>query len=177
MSGARTRLVTAVVTVAAVAGLALAGCSDDSGGADADTDLSLPSSLSAPTTAPGASPSTPTSTPVASTTTTARVPATNPTPAGAPVMSELTVVPGPCVAGSTTAVISYRVEPDPPVRIVAAFLDRAEAVAGTSTTAGPITLPPVPCDGAIHQVQVIATGTGAPARSSALATTFTAPRS
>jgi hypothetical protein len=173
VTGARTRLVAAAATVVAVAGLALAGCSNDSGGgADGDTDLSLPSSLSAPTTAPGASTSTTTSTSIASTSTTAKVPPTNPAAPGAPVLSELTAVAGPCTSGNTTAVVTYRVEPEPPVRIVSAFLDGTAA--GTSTTAEPITLPPVPCDGAIHQVQVIATGTDG--TSSARAAAFNAPR-
>jgi hypothetical protein len=170
VTGARTRLVTAAVTVAALAGLALAGCSDDSGGGD--TDLTLPSSLSAPTTTPGVSTSSTTSTSLASTSTTVSVPPTNPAAPGAPLLSELAAVAGPCVSGNTTAVVTYRVEPEPPIRIVAAFLDGEPA--GTSTTAEPITLPPVPCDGAVHQVQVIATGTDG--TSSARAAAFSAPR-
>lgn len=149
----------ALVALAVVA----SGCGGNDDGSAPD--VTLPSSLSIPaTTASTAAPAT---------TTTVEVPPTNPTGDGAPIIVSVTAEPGAdtCTAGSIPATITFEVEPQPPVRVFTVFLDGQPAIA--TGAPGVLTIPRVPCDGAIHTVLFIATGNDG--QSSTQAVAFRAP--
>jgi hypothetical protein len=155
---------------AAVAGalVALAAVGAGCGGGDEGSgpDVTLPSSLSIPATT--------SSTAGPSTTTTVEVPPTNPTGDGAPIIVSVKAEPGAdtCSGGSIPALVTFEVEPQPPVRVFSVFLDGAPAI--SSGSPGVLTIERVPCDGAIHTVLFIATGTDG--QSSTQAVAFRAPR-
>jgi hypothetical protein len=147
----------------------LAGCGGtDHGGL---TDVTLPSSLSITTTVPGAAgagdPSGPTST------TTTEVPPTSPPADGAPVIVSLVAEPGAatCVGGTIPVTVTFEAAAQPPVRVFSVFLDGGPA--GSSNAAQPITIPAVACDGGVHTVLFIATGTNG--QSSTQAVAFRSP--
>jgi len=145
------RLGVALAGLVALGGL-VAGC----GGSDhgAVTDVTLPSSLGITSTVPGpqgdTAPSSTTSTAAAS---------TGPTGDGAPVIRQLRAEPGAatCVAGVIPVTVTFEVEPQPPVRVFAVFLDGNPA--GSSNLADPITIASVACDDVVHTVLLIAAGT------------------
>jgi len=159
-------------TVALALAVAAVGCS----GADhgAVTDVTLPSSLSIPTTVPGGSTST-----VAPAPSTTTVPPTNPEVDGAPVILSLVAEPGAaaCSGGTIPALVRFELAPEPPVRVVTVFLDASRDAAAAANSGTSLTIPAVPCDGGVHQVLFIATGTGSGAdvRSSTQAVAFQAP--
>lgn len=150
----------------AVIALALIGaaCGGSDGGSGPE--VTLPSSLSIPATT--------SSTAGPATTTTVEVPPTNPTGDGAPIIVSVKAEPGAdtCTAGTIPAVITFEVEPQPPVRVFSVFLDGTPAI--SSATPGVLTIERVPCDGGIHTVLFIATGTDG--QSSTQAVAFRAPR-
>jgi hypothetical protein len=150
----------ALIALAAIT----AGCGGSDGGSGPD--VTLPSSLSIPATT--------SSTAGPATTTTVEVPPTNPTGDGAPIIVSVKAEPGAdtCTAGSIPALVTFEVEPQPPVRVFSVFLDGAPAI--SSGTPGVLTIERVPCDGAIHTVLFIATGTDG--QSSTQAVAFRAPR-
>lgn len=151
----------------AVAGLttlgAIAGCGGGDGGRSSN--VTLPSSLSIPATVPGT-----TVDPTPST----EVPPTSPAADGAPVITALGAAPGAggCVAGTLPAIVTFEVAEQPPVRVFSVFLDGAPG--GSSKAAQPITVPAVACDGGVHTVLLIATGTDG--QSSTQAVAFRSPR-
>jgi hypothetical protein len=147
----------------AVSGPVLAACGGDS---DDATDVTLPSSLGISTTVPG--PTTSSST----TSTTSGVPPTDPAPDGAPVLLSVRAAPGACANGTTSATVTFDAASTPPVRVFTVFLDGADA--GASNTTLPITVPNVPCDGNVHSVLLIATGTDGSSATQSVA--FRAPR-
>ena len=141
-----------------------AGCGGSDGGSSPDP--TLPSSLSVPaSTSSTAGPTTPT---------TGEGPPTNPTGDGAPVIVSVKAEPGAtaCTGGAIPALVTFEVEPQPPVRVFSVFLDGAPAI--SSANPGVLTIERVPCDGAIHTVLFIATGTDG--KSSTQAVAFRAPR-
>jgi hypothetical protein len=151
-------LLGALVALSSVA----AGCGGSDGGSGPD--VTLPSSLSIPaTTSSTAGPAT-----------TVEVPPTNPTGDGAPIIVSVKAEPGAdtCTGGAIPATITFEVEPQPPVRVFSVFLDGTPAIASGSP--GVLTIPRVPCDGAIHTVLFIATGVDG--QSSTQAVAFRAPR-
>lgn len=143
-----------------------AGCS--SGDGPAPSDVTLPSSLSVPASGPGTGPTSTTST------TTEVVPPTSPAAEGAPIIRSLVAEPGAatCAAGTIPAVVTFEVAEQPPVRVFSVFLDGAPA--GSSNSSQPITVPAVACDGGVHTVLLIATGTDG--QSSTQAVAFRSPR-
>ena len=78
-------------------------------------------------------------------------------------------------SGEPERAVRFEVEPEPPVRVFTIFLDGAQTPAASSNTGPSLTIP-VPCDGAVHQVLFIATGTGTDPLSSTQAVAFRAPR-
>ena len=146
----------------------LAAACGGSGGNDAGSDVTLPSSLSITTTVPGS----PTAT-VDPGPTTTEVPPTSPAADGAPIIRSLQAEPGAaaCAHGTIPVEVTFSVDPQPPVRVFSVFLDGAPA--GSANTPDPITIAAVPCDGGIHSVLLIATGPGG--RSSTQAFAFRSP--
>jgi hypothetical protein len=131
--------------------LVVSGCS---GGSD-EGNVMLPSSLVIPTTARGtASTSTTTSTATAPPTT-ATVPAD-----GAPGFSSLRaeLAQPTCTDGAVDVAITLELDPEPPVRIITAFVDGSTTPAGAAHgDAGSVTAAGVPCDGNAHLILVMAT--------------------
>jgi hypothetical protein len=131
--------------------LGVSGCR---GGSD-EGNVMLPSSLVIPTTARGtASTSTTTSTATAPPTT-ATVPAD-----GAPGFSALRaeLAQATCTDGAVDVAITLELDPEPPVRIITAFVDGSTTPAGAAHgDAGSVTAAGVPCDGNAHLILVIAT--------------------
>lgn len=150
----------ALLALAAVA----AGCGGSDGGSSPE--VTLPSSLSIPATTSSIAGT--------ATSTTVEVPPTSPTGDGAPIIVSVKAEPGAdtCTAGAIPALITFEVEPQPPVRVFSVFLDGSPAI--SSATPGVLTIERVPCDGAIHTVLFIATGTDG--QSSTQAVAFRAPR-
>ena len=144
----------------AVAAL-LSGC-DSNGGTEA-----VPSSLTLPPD-PGAPNSSTTSAtgPVVT-------PPTNPPAEGAPnVLTLAAEATDPACPGGTTPVeVSFSAADQPPVRVFSVFVDGTPAVASGSP--GALIVPSVACDGDVHAVQLIATGTDG--ASSTRAVAFRAP--
>jgi hypothetical protein len=140
----------------ASAGLALvvSGCS---GGSD-EVLVVLPSSLAIPTTAPGATSTSTTTSTATSPSTSAAIPAD-----GSPGLSGLRAELGQpaCTDGAADVAITFELAPDPPVRIITAFVDGSTTPAGSARgDAGSITAAAVPCDGNTHLILVIATSQG-----------------
>jgi hypothetical protein len=151
-------LVLGLVVLTATAG----ACSGaDKGGV---TDVTLPSSLSITTTVPGAASTT---TPVTD------VPPTSPAADGAPVIRSLVAEPGAaaCSGGTIPVRVTFETADQPPVRVFSVFLDGAPG--GSSATIQPITVAGVACDGGVHTILFIATGTNG--QSSTQAVAFRAP--
>jgi len=155
--------------------LLLGACGGDDGGETGGADVTLPSSLSLPPTSSTTATSTPTT--ASSPHVGEGPPATNPTVDGAPVIVSVRAEKGAdaCTDGTIPAVIIAEVEPNPPVRVFSAFLDGNQTEAAASaTTPGPLTIPAVACDGAVHMVSFIALGVDG--RASTQAVAFLAPR-
>jgi hypothetical protein len=131
--------------------LVVSGCS---GGSD-EGNVMLPSSLAIPTTAPGtAGTSTATSTATAPPTS-ATVPAD-----GAPGFSALRaeLAQPACTDGAVDVAITFELDPEPPARLITAFVDGSTTPAGAAHgDAGSVTAAGVPCDGNAHLILVIAT--------------------
>ncbi|HEY6531667.1 MAG TPA: hypothetical protein VIY72_05150 [Acidimicrobiales bacterium] len=141
-----------IVTAGVLAGVVVlaAACG---GGDDEQPSVTLPSSLTAPTTTPGAIPSTQ----APATTTAPERPRPDGSPGISAVRAEL-AQPG-CANGATGVVVTVELAPEPPVRAVTAFLDGSTtAAAAVNGPASALTVPSVPCDGVVHSILVIATG-------------------
>jgi hypothetical protein len=161
----RARLATLVVGSVALTTVAGACSGGDKGGV---TDITLPSSLSVTTTVPGPDGgATPSTAPVT------EVPPTSPAADGAPVIRSLVAEPGAatCVGGTIPVIVTFETAEQPAVRVFSVFLDGAPG--GSSTTPQPITVPAVACDGGVHTVLFIATGTNG--QSSTQAVAFRSP--
>lgn len=158
------RRAAAIVGALVVLAAGTAGCGGSDGGAGPE--VTLPSSLGIPATT--------SSTAGPATTTTVEVPPTSPTGDGAPIIVSVKAEPGAdtCTAGAIPALVTFEVEPQPPVRVFSVFLDGTPAI--SSATPGVLTIERVPCDGAIHTVLFIATGIDG--QSSTQAVAFRAPR-
>ena len=155
----RPALVTGVLLAAAAL---VSGCAGDGGEKATPSSLTLP-----PGTATTAPPTTGATGPVVT-------PPTNPPADGAPnVLALAAEATAPaCPDGTTPLEVSFTVADQPPVRVFSVFVDGTPAVA--SGAPGPLTVPSVPCDGDVHPVQLIATGTDG--ASSTRAVAFRAPR-
>jgi hypothetical protein len=159
------RLAAVVLGVAALTTAAGACSGGDKGGI---TDVTLPSSLSITTTVPGSDGGTaPTTAPVT------EVPPTSPAADGAPVIRSLVAEPGAasCTGGTIPVTVTFETSEQPAVRVFSVFLDGAPG--GSSATPQPITIPAVACDGGVHTVLFIATGTNG--QSSTQAVAFRSP--
>ena len=161
----RVRLAAGLLGLAALAGVTGACSGDDKGGV---TDVTLPSSLSITTTVPGSDGGgASTTVPVT------EVPPTSPAADGAPVIRSLVAEPGAtaCSGGTIPVTVTFETAEQPPVRVFSVFLDGAPG--GSSSTPQPITIPAVACDGGVHTVLFIATGTNG--QSSTQAVAFRSP--
>ena len=153
------------VVLAMALTVAAGACSgDDRGGV---TDVTLPSSLSITTTIPGPDAGVSTTTPGT------EVPPTSPAADGAPVIRSLVAEPGAavCSGGTIPVTVTFETAEQPPVRVFSVFLDGAPG--GSSAVAQPITIAAVACDGGVHTVLFIATGTNG--QSSTQAVAFRSP--
>lgn len=143
--------------------VALTACSS-SGGSAASSPVTLPSSLRPTSTTSLASPSTPSTAPTAAPSTTAPPVAPHglgpaPDPSGAPAVEGFRVTfAGACGGGSTAGSATFTVGPGPAVDTVRFFVDGTPAAATGAATSW--TVPGIPCDGIVHTVTLIATGTG-----------------
>jgi hypothetical protein len=128
----------------------VSGCS---GGSD-EVHIMLPSSLAVPTTAADA----------ASTSSATSPPTSMVIPAdGSPGLSGLRaeLAQPACTEGVVDVAIAFELAPEPPVRIVTAFVDGSTTAAGSAGgDAEAITAAAVPCDGNTHLILVIATSQG-----------------
>jgi hypothetical protein len=132
----------------------VSGCS---GGSD-EEDVTLPSSLAIPTAEPGAASASTTTSTATSLPTSAAIPAD-----GAPGFSALQaeLAQATCTDGAVDVAITFELDPEPPVRIVTAFVDGSTTPAGAAAgDAGSVTAAGVPCDGNAHLILVIATAQG-----------------
>lgn len=147
----------ACATVVAVAVMASA-CSE---GSDSDdrTGVTLPTSLTAPTTMPGSDTTTAdiTAEPAPASTTTA-APGT---PDGDPriIGARAELSQPACASGGVAVTVTVEMAPEAPARVLSAIVDGAPTVAAAVNPTGAITIfevPSVACDGGLHTILVIA---------------------
>lgn len=84
-------------------------------------------------------------------------PVTAPANGGPAIVRIAADVTTPCTAASTTATVTFSIDPSNPAKYVSFAIDGRQTTARVDVTAGSAIVDGLPCDGAAHSIMLLAT--------------------